>query len=355
MGLALLADTASKDSAGQLFGYVGAASSLGTLVGPVLGGAIYEKAGYDAVFAVCFAVVALDIVFRLAIIEKKAALEWTGPSPDTMYPGKASTSNLSLAELASIDWSSSSSDKSRMKLDATASTLSLPEASSVKDMKDGAESVPAPEKKGGIQVPGMFKLLKSPRMLAAFWGDFVLAMISVSFDTTLVLFVSRTFKFTDAESGLSFIPLLLPTFLGPLLGRIVDRYGARWISALGLLFMVIPLVLLRLVMSNSPEQVALLCVLLALVGTGTAMTMTGLYTEYSKVCDAMELAKPGSLGKGAYAQSYSISEIAWATAGLAGPFFAGEIFDAAGWGTLGWSLSTLCGAAAIPVLLFTGR
>ena len=49
-------------------------------MGPLLGGAVYAKAGYYAVFAMCFGLIGLDILLRLATIEKKIAAKWTEAS-----------------------------------------------------------------------------------------------------------------------------------------------------------------------------------------------------------------------------------------------------------------------------------
>jgi MFS family permease len=344
VGLALLADTVGKDTAAQSFGYIGAASSLGTLIGPVVGGAVYQSAGYYTVFGMCFAFVGLDIILRLSIIEKKAALKWATPAKD-LQKDLDDAFGLGPKERNSIKGAPPSIGRDTKSTDTDVEVASIV----------GSEFT-LEQKKGGMRVPAMLKLLKSPRVLAAFFGDFVIATIMVAFDTTLVVYVSDTFHWSAPQAGLSFVPLLFPSFLGPVFGNMVDKYGARLITAIGLFAMVPPLIFLRTATQNTPEQIALLCVLLSLVGLGEAMATTGLYTEYSKVCDAMEAAEPGSLGSGGgYAQSYGVSEIAWALAGLISPFLAGGIFDSAGWGTLGSSLSVFCILASIPVLLFTNR
>jgi hypothetical protein len=94
--------------------------------------------------------------------------------------------------------------------------------------------------------------------------------------------------------------------------------------------MIPPLILLRLIDHDSVRQIVLLCALLLLVGLGAAMALTGIYTEYSKICDAIEAAQPGCLGEnGGYAQSYGISKIAWALAGLIGPLVSSRIYERA--------------------------
>lgn len=271
------------------------------MIGPVIGGVLYQRAGYYSIFAVCFAFLGIDILLRFSMIEKKSAAEWLQPP-------------------------------------ATNADSPTPEPSQPNSRK---------------KLPPILTLWKSPRLIAAFWGDFVTATVMVSFDTTLTLFVSHTFQWSSLQGGIVFLALLLPTFLGPLLGMAADKYGARWISAIGILVMIPPLILLRLVNHDSLKQIVLLCALLVIIGLGAAMALTGLYAEYSKICDSIEAEQPGVLGvSGGYAQSYGISEIAWALAGLIGPLISGKIYAAASLGTLGWVLSILCFVTVIPTMFF---
>ncbi len=75
VGCALLVDTMGN-SVGVAMGYVSIAMSLGLLIAPVIGGAVYEAAGYYAVYYIAFGIVAVDILLRLVMIEKKVAQQW---------------------------------------------------------------------------------------------------------------------------------------------------------------------------------------------------------------------------------------------------------------------------------------
>ncbi|KAG9986991.1 MFS general substrate transporter, partial [Aureobasidium melanogenum] len=76
VGLALLQDTVGSESIGQAMGYVGIAMSLAYLLGPLLGGIVFERAGYYAVFAMAFALLGIDAILRLLMIEKSVASKW---------------------------------------------------------------------------------------------------------------------------------------------------------------------------------------------------------------------------------------------------------------------------------------
>ncbi|KFY45922.1 hypothetical protein V494_00708, partial [Pseudogymnoascus sp. VKM F-4513 (FW-928)] len=76
VGMALMVDTVGKADIGQLLGYVGISMSVGIIIAPLVGGVVYQKSGYYAVYYVCFGLLALDIAMRLALVEKKIAAQW---------------------------------------------------------------------------------------------------------------------------------------------------------------------------------------------------------------------------------------------------------------------------------------
>lgn len=75
VGLALLADTFGN-KIGVAMGYTSIAMSLGLLVAPAIGGVVFDSLGYYAVFYIAFGCIFLDIILRLAMIEKKVARQW---------------------------------------------------------------------------------------------------------------------------------------------------------------------------------------------------------------------------------------------------------------------------------------
>lgn len=75
VGLALLADTYGS-KIGMAMGYSSIAMSMGLLVSPVIGGAVYNHVGYYAVYYIAFGCIFLDVILRLALIEKKVARQW---------------------------------------------------------------------------------------------------------------------------------------------------------------------------------------------------------------------------------------------------------------------------------------
>ena len=81
---ALIGDAVDQDNLGQTIGYLGSAIASGFLLGPFLGGVVYNSGGYNAVFWFAYPILALDMVMRLVLIEKKVAAQWTGDSNGDM-------------------------------------------------------------------------------------------------------------------------------------------------------------------------------------------------------------------------------------------------------------------------------
>lgn len=68
VSIALLVDTVSEKQIGKAMGSIGMAVSVGTMLGPLLGGVLYQHGGYYAIFGLAFGVVAIDLLLRLIMV-----------------------------------------------------------------------------------------------------------------------------------------------------------------------------------------------------------------------------------------------------------------------------------------------
>lgn len=167
VGLALLVDTMGS-KVGLAMGYISISMSVGLLLAPVIGGVVYNNAGYVAVYYVAFGVVGLDIVLRLAMIEKKVARRWI-KEPETENP------QIDVEKTSPTNKSGDQPPRQTpgiINMEAPAIDLA-PEAGhrdTDADDDDGASSKGDREKHRGRRV---ITLLKSPRLLTALYGIFV--------------------------------------------------------------------------------------------------------------------------------------------------------------------------------------
>lgn len=233
--------------------------NLGLLVSPSLGGAIYDMAGYDAVFALTLGLIVLVFVLRVAVVEKATATRFltggvpipsdSGSKPTAVEPGTPPNRKNSGAKTVSQEGRAGSDETSPL----------LPGFSPKKSRNWLAAALPA------IDV-----LLSSRRLRAAVYGGLIHTTIITAFDTVLPLFLKRTFGWTATAGGLLFLAISLPSLLGTPVGALSDRYGTRSLSVLGFATVAPSLALLGLIRWNTILDKIMLGVLLFVIGKSGA-------------------------------------------------------------------------------------
>ncbi|EAU38276.1 predicted protein [Aspergillus terreus NIH2624] len=309
-GLALLTDSVAFDNLGQTIGYLGSSVALGFMLGPLLGGLVYNAAGYHAVFAVAFALVGVDLVMRVAVIEKKVARQWIA-APD---------------------------DEPAHAPHADANTTTIP--------------TKPPQ-------PALLLIARQPRVLISSWGLLVHGILYSSFDATIPIFVESRFGWGPLGAGMTFLPSALTAFLGPVFGHLSDRCGACLVTFTGFLLLAPPLVCLRFVESAvapTTAGVVLLLALLTIIGLFINLCVPALYVETQQELERMERTRPGLFGpRGAVAQAFGIQTMAQFMGMLVGPLWGGFVADRFGWAAMVASLGVLAGGTAVPMLWLSGR
>lgn len=354
VGLALLVDTVGQKDVGQVMGYVSLSMSLSILLAPLLGGIVYAKAGYFAVYYMAFGLIALDVFLRVALVEKKIAKQWDVPQSAPMPTETEKGSDADLPSMAegspgALPLKDTMSANTRPAFTAQSIT---PLSSSSLDRASPTSTDFTPKR---FSLPPIVTLLGSRRLLAALWGCLVQASLLTAFDSVLPLRVQAIFHWSSTGAGLIFLALILPSFIAPFIGHLSDTSGPRWLAAGGFVLACPFLVLLRLVDHDSMGQKVLLCALLALLGAALTMVMTPLLAEITYVVEAKEKKNPAAFGAGgAYAQAYGLFNVAFAGGSLVGPIWAGFVEQRAGWGTMSWTLGLLSAVSAVPVVVYSG-
>jgi MFS family permease len=339
VGLALVIDSVESKNVGKAVGWTSTAMTGGILLGPLTGGVVYDRAGYYPVYAICFGLLAIDIVLRLVIIEVKDAKKWKARRLEAM-------TGQTLTEPASQENGRNFS---------TTATVASTTISNAEKGKDGSDAAAHPTGTFELTGPnGILGMLRKPRLLAALLGTFVESCIQTAFDATLPLVVESKFHWGSIGAGLIFLPIIVPTFIGPVVGGLSDRYGPRWFATAGFLFAAPFLVCLRFVSENTIEHKIMLCGLLAGAGLGFAMVFAPLMAEISWAVENEDLGKEGEPTASPYAQAYALYTMAFSGGAIAGPLMGGMIRDKAGFGTVGWSMAILTVATAVVQAIWTG-
>ncbi|KAL4936443.1 hypothetical protein BDV06DRAFT_205063 [Aspergillus oleicola] len=351
VGCALLVDTVDKEGLGQALGYIGMGMTFGAMGGPLLGGVLYEHGGYYSVFALAFALIALDIVFRFVMIERKDALQWLPEETEGRALSRASRHASSAT--TEFDIERQKECQSRSAAPSVQEPFGEnPTENRTAKRSDHSLNVPPAKRKWAL-----ITLLASTRFLVSLWAYFILSLLLTSFDSVLPLFVEETFNWQQTAQGLVFIPLTIPHIIDPVIGFINDHYPwSRRYLAGGAFFAAVPaLVCLRFVQYNSTRQVVLLCALLAVIGLCIAAMLAIILVEASYVVKEKEEKSPEIWGKGgAMALAYGVLNSAFAAGSLTGPFLAGFIRESVGWGTMAWAIALIVGFTGIPVLFCMG-
>ena len=234
---------------------------LGLLLSPFLAGAIYERAGYDAVFAVLLGVIGFDFVLRLAMVEKKVAARWR--ESDKFHKAVVSTGEPSPSDSDSEHYSSGST---AIEDEGPHGQPSGPDENSPLLHSSKPDGSREKETWFTSKFPTAVAFISSPRLNAAVYGGFIHTMLIVAFDAILPLFVMRTFHWKATGSGVIFLAITVPSLLSTFIGMLSDRYGARVTSLFGFAVVTPALALLGLCKDGSVRSQALLVVFLVLIG-----------------------------------------------------------------------------------------
>lgn len=323
VGLALLQDTVGSESIGEAMGFVGIAMSLAYLLGPLLGGIVFDSAGYYAVFAMAFALLGIDAILRLLMIERSVAAKWGKEAPEVITAAEHK------------------GDTNDHKADPEYDTPEIETPAVTHERR---------------RLPRVFSLLASYRLDAALFGCFISAALLTSFDSILPLYVKELWGWDSVGAGLIFLAVTIPSFTGPFVGKYADKHGVRWLATTGFIFTGPCFILMRLVDHEGIRQKVLLCALLALIGLGVTLSLTPLMAEVSYAVDAQGAKRPaGFFGKnGAFAQAYGLFNMAYAGGTMIGPLLAGLVKEIAGWGTATLVLGCVSFVCVLPTVIWCG-
>lgn len=305
----VMTDRVGPDEVGECMGYITLARSVAIVAGPLLGGVVYARAGYYAVFGMCFAFLLVDITCRLLLIEGVVARQWD-PSIGPRRRVAANSPNVLSEESRQITTANTSSH-----------VINRP-----------VETEQHVEKRSKLyllfhRLPPMFTLLGNIRMLIALWGCFWQAAYLSAYDATLPLFVRYTFGWNSSGAGLIFLALVTPSFVSPIIGKLADKYGgARWWAASGYVICAPFFILFRLVDHNSVQQKILLSALLALIGGFSMLFEIPLWVDVIHFVDGKMSKDPTHYGgQGAFAQAFGLANFAFALGVVIGPLWGKAI------------------------------
>lgn len=340
VGLAIIADVGTSNNIAYLMSFPAVGLSFGMFLGPLIGGVVYEKAGYNAVFYVCFGVLAVDIALRLIMLERGELKSTRAKHCQKLFDAGLEKLSMPLQHYVILHLPSQEPE-----LDEN-----------VEDQKPEKYQYYMPIwKNRKIPIPAYLALMGNTRILNSFFLSIILAWLMTAFESILTLHVESIFDFSSLQAGLIFIAFAGPSFFEPVIGHLSDKVGPRFIVFSGLLLATPALILMRIPSQNTPGHIAGLSVLLVAVGLCISAILAPVTGEFSNAVSKFEAKNPGSLGRGkGFGQVYGLFNIAYSLGSLIGPFQAGGIVASKGWNTAVLSLGIVTFITAFITLPFTG-
>ncbi|ROW11115.1 hypothetical protein VMCG_00952 [Cytospora schulzeri] len=339
IGMAMCLETVGPENLGKTIGSIFSFISVGNLLAPLLGGVLYEKAGYPGVFGIGLAVLGVDFIMRLLVIEKKVAKRYDAafpqhdPDPETV-PDRGQDN--------------SETGRTAGNQGEEEPLLGNKENDPFKLSKDQ----PALARKITI-----LPCLADPRLITAFLVAFVQAMLLGNFDATVPTTAQELFGFDSLRAGLLFLPLgAMDLVIGPIAGWFVDRYGVKPGAVVGYSYLVPVLIMLRLPhQGGGKDQMFLYGGLLALCGVGLAIIGAPSLVEAGTVVQKYYEANPDFFGEqGPYAQLYGLNSMVFSLGLAVGPALAGGLKQRLGYGNMNLVLAAISLATAVLCFVWLG-
>ncbi|KAG0330971.1 hypothetical protein BG000_011312 [Podila horticola] len=270
LGLALITDVFPAEILGEQMGKVLVGYTLGLMMGPPLGGILYEHGGYQAPFIFICIITLIDFGCRALIIEEREEIVKA-----LRQQGKQSEAIEEEAEVAA--------ERKKERLEERTS---------------------------------FWKLLKNKRLIGCVVVTACNAFVFSGAEPTVPLHLANTFDLTSERIGLVFMAFSLPTLTAPLSGALSDKLGAKVVCLVSLLLCGTG-VLATGIFQNSLTMIILLFTIVGITGTAILTPILG---ELSAV-----VRTTGS-GDG-FARAYAMFNMAFSIGVLIGPVICGIVYE----------------------------
>ncbi|KAI0063212.1 MFS general substrate transporter [Artomyces pyxidatus] len=345
VGLALLCDTTPEKYIGRQLGLAMSGLSLGLLVGPPVGGALYTRFGFRGPIIFGVIVTFIDLLGRFLIIERYEALRWG------VDPGALDTADSEAQEIKSDPTAAYGTFEgpSTQPLDPQgADSSAVPSTSNVEapttEKSEGARTtvssptVSPPPRLSSMKV--IAKLAKSSRALVALFNTIIYGIMFTSQEPALPLHLNQVWGLDSSKVGLVYIASVVPTLLSsPFAGWWADHKGPEWITV-GCLVLSVPWFGIVIIQ----KQLALFITAFALEYFFLAGVVAPLTSELAAVSRSL----PGV----GYAHVYGAFNLAYGIGAALGPLIGGQIFSHVNRGWMVLNVLSICLVTVSIVLAF---
>ncbi len=353
-------EVVGQERLGRATGFSSMALSMGLLLGPVVGGVLYEYAGYFQTFLPALVLVGVELVLRMLIVEDKPRGIAVSSEDKMSEEGRDRGVDSSARETENEGEEEEAEEES---LGAALGTISTDECSPSAIESQPLLPTPSPPL-NHTQITttsttttgnAYLILLTDLRFLVSMTGIFTLNSTACGFDAVLAPYISSTFSLGPVHVAALFLALAIPSLCSPLSGALTDRFGPKTVAAAGLAIAAPALSALSLVGPGTAMPLLWLGGLFFSIGVALALTLVPLRVDASAAVGAIEEKRPGVFGpRGAYARAFGLLDGMVAAGGMVGPLAAGYVRIRIGWAGMALSMGGLTLLVFGFVLVFTG-
>ncbi|KAF9978332.1 hypothetical protein BGZ73_002923 [Actinomortierella ambigua] len=296
LGLALITDVFPADALGIQMGKAMIGYTFGLMMGPPLGGILFDYGGFQAPSYFCCAITLVDIVCRSLVIEEQEEI-----------------------------------------------VLALRLLGKHQEALDEAQVVKAQRKSERLYHQQVaWQLLRNRRLLACIFTTACGAFVFSGAEPTMPLHLASRFDLNSEKIGLVFMAFSLPTMTGPISGALSDRFGAKAISFIALVLCSVMALLMGLFQDSFPLTV----LFFILIGTTGTAVLTPILSEIAAVVR--------NIGTDSFTMAYGLFNMAFSIGVMVGPIVCGILYERFGFQTMTYAMIGALLAAAPVTLVGVG-
>ncbi|RHZ68361.1 hypothetical protein CDV55_107787 [Aspergillus turcosus] len=347
VGYATIADSVDPKRRGMIYGIISTIVAIGLSAGPMVSGVLFKIGGYWTAWASAFAILLVDIVLRLLMLENSRRKRGKRLDRDFMFRGSSGLITEKQSDSSLADDGSREENSPLLHPDNDTSTTSCATLA--------PETV---EEKTGLQY--YVYMFRHRRFVSGVLGYFVFAILISSFDTTLPLHVRDAFNWDSMPAGLMFLALQGPGIaLSPLCGWLKDRVGTRIPTTVGFLGLA-PLMWLlgvpgdeRFPWANEGQRGQIIyAVDVTAVGIVSVLLNGVGVLEATATVEEIEKRHPGVFGpNGGFSRAMSICSMSWTIGAFFGPILSGYMAEHIGYYEMTSTIAAICAASAVNTYL----
>ncbi|KAI5362737.1 putative major facilitator superfamily, MFS transporter superfamily [Septoria linicola] len=322
----MLTDKVDKKHFGKTLGFASSFVAGGVLVGPATAGTLLEWLGYWTAWSIPFALLAIDLIARLIMVEGPRAKGPSSPGEDSDTVDEGEPNEATRLLPAEIQ------ERSGTIID---------------DVKDGK----AAAAKGFYQI-----MPTNGIIIVALINLVLLSAIVAALDATFPLHLRNVFGWGPAPVGLIFLCIQIPSMImGPIVGWLRDHIGLREPTTLGWILLVPTIWMIEIpgswelsfLDSKSKTEVAFVGCVTAF-GVVSPLVRGAGTVQMTVTLSELEDRYPGTFGPhGGSSRMFSLAGIAFNVGLMVGPLLGGALADTFGFYYMMCALAALCIVAAI--------